>query len=78
MINIPHDKALHFGVGAVIAAAGMLISPAIALLWCFLIGAGKEFYDKTSGTGDPSWGDFFATMAGGLTVLFPYLFWMFR
>jgi uncharacterized protein YfiM (DUF2279 family) len=53
----------------------MLISPAIGFLWCFLVGAGKEFYDKASGTGDPSWGDFFATMAGGVVVLVPYVYW---
>ena len=70
------DKALHFGLGAAIAAGGYALGALvfdgrdrrlmIGFSLCTGAGAGKEIRDRRSG-GDPSWRDF-AWTTGGAAV----------
>lgn len=76
MINIPYDKALHFGAGVVISAlVGILFSPFYGICAAAIAGVGKEAYDYVSvkylhGSHTVDAFDALVTFAGGMSVTF--------
>lgn len=66
---IPHDKALHFIVGILIFTIFHFISISFALLMVFIIGFGKEIYDKYNQSHTSEVYDFVWTCVGGLIGL---------
>jgi hypothetical protein len=66
---IPNDKANHFIYGFIIFILSTLIfTNPISLLIVSIIGGSKEIYDKVSGTGNPEFLDFLATVLPGLIL----------
>jgi hypothetical protein len=71
--QIPKDKQLHLGAGAVVAGWGYMLSStatgwkpmAYGIGTATLTGAGKELADL-GGFGNPDWKDLGATMIGGV------------
>jgi hypothetical protein len=67
MINLPHDKALHFIVGVLIYAAAHFISPAVGMIAVTVAAVGKEVYDYMNrDRHTPDAWDAVATIAGGV------------
>lgn len=62
---IPHDKALHFIAGTLVYAAVHFVSPMAGLGAVFLVGVGKEVYDKYNG-GQVEAKDAVYTILGGV------------
>ena len=71
-MKIPQDKKKHF-------VAGFAITAIVSLFFGYIIGvivaviaaaaAGKELYDKVTGTGTPEVLDFVATIAGAAAAV---------
>jgi hypothetical protein len=70
MINLPHDKLLHFIVGVLIYAAAHFINPVVGMVAVTVAGVGKEIYDWfCRDRHTPDLWDAVATMAGGVAGL---------
>lgn len=80
--QLAQDKANHHIYGEIAAFIGAVAGPPIALHFGIVIdrrtsaaigatvaGAIKEAWDKLTGKGDPSVGDFVATASGALPVM---------
>lgn len=80
--QLAQDKANHHIYGEVAAMIGAVAAPLLAahfgyqldrrlgaLLGAVAAGAIKEIWDKVTGKGDPSLGDFVATVSGALPVM---------
>jgi len=66
MINLPHDKALHFIVGVLIYAAAHFISPVVGMIAVTVAAVGKEVYDYANrDKHTPDLWDAVATVLGG-------------
>ena len=76
---IPHDKALHFIVGSVVAAFAILVTRSVGFTEVQVIGYGmtsiaviaifKEIYDWWSGTGNADAADVAYTLLGAILSL---------
>lgn len=72
MTLLPVDKLLHLGAGAMLAAAGTFIGPAVGAALCAAGALGREWFNVRQGSRfDPL--DVLATLAGGLLVLLPWM-----
>lgn len=69
MINIPHDKLLHYVAGTIIYALCSLFIGLYAIVIVLVIAIGKEVYDYVSKKGTPEYMDIIATVLGGLVVM---------
>ena len=80
--QLAQDKANHHIYGEVAALIGLVAGPALArhvgidldpragaAIGAVVAGAIKEIWDKVTGKGDPSLGDFVATVSGALPVM---------
>lgn len=80
--QLAQDKANHHIYGEIAAALAAWVLPLLALRFGYVldrrlaamigaVGAGaiKEWWDKATGKGDPSPGDFLATCSGALPVV---------
>lgn len=66
MINLPHDKLLHFAVGVLIYAAAHFISPVVGMVAVTVAAVGKEVYDYANrDKHTPDVWDAITTIAGG-------------
>lgn len=76
---LPHDKALHLLSGYVVACAAVLLAASLhpvpmLALWQLaiacpaLVGLAKEVFDVTTKRGTGSFGDWAATVVGGLPL----------
>jgi hypothetical protein len=66
MINLPHDKALHFIVGVLIYAAAHFVSPIVGMIAVAVAAVGKEVYDYMNrDKHTPDLWDAVATLLGG-------------
>lgn len=65
------DKQAHFWAGMAIAATFVAYdaAPWAAFVATVMVGAGKEVWDKVSGTGTMDFWDFVATSVGAMVVL---------
>ena len=65
------DKQAHFWAGMAIACFCVAYStaPWAAFVFTVLVAAGKEVWDKVSGTGTMDFWDFVATTVGAAAVL---------
>jgi hypothetical protein len=65
------DKQAHFWAGMAIASACVAYStaPWAAFVFTVMVAAGKEVWDKVSGTGTMDFWDFVATALGAAAVL---------
>lgn len=68
---LPHDKANHFVYGAIVACAGLFISPLASAAAVLVVAFGKEIYDLVTKRGTPDGTDALASIAGGTVVLAP-------
>ena len=69
--RVPHDKALHFCGGGILAALGALESTTFSLLLVVAASFGKEIYDGTLGRKHGHQADVWdavATLLGGVPV----------
>lgn len=69
MINIPHDKLLHYVVGTVVYSLCSLFIGMYAIVIVLVIAIGKEVYDYVSKKGTPEYMDAVATVLGGVIGL---------
>ena len=71
---IPQDKANHFVYGTLLGAISCLaFGPILSIAITFLVGFGKEVWDKVSGTGTCDLIDLIVTMIGGMVVILPII-----
>ena len=63
------DKQTHFWAGMAIASACVAYSTAPWSAFTIMVAAGKEVWDKVSGTGTMDFLDFVATSVGAAAVL---------
>ena len=65
------DKQAHFFAGAAIAALCVAYGtpPMVSFVFTAIVAAGKEVWDKVSGTGTMDFWDFVATSVGAAAVL---------
>ena len=68
-MNIPQDKKKHFVAGFAITAIVSLFFGYIIGVIVAVIAAGKELYDKVTGTGTPEVLDFVATIVGAAAAV---------
>lgn len=69
MINIPHDKLLHYVAGTLIYGLCSLFIGLYAIGIVFIVAVCKEVYDYVSKKGTPEYMDIIATVLGGLVVM---------
>lgn len=80
--QLPQDKANHHLYGELAALIGAVAGPLLATRFGFVLdpragaavgaiaaGVIKEVWDKVTGKGDPSLGDFLATASGAVPVM---------
>ena len=70
-MKIPQDKKKHFVAGFAITAIVSLFFGGyiIGVIVAVIAAAGKELYDKVTGTGTPEVLDFVATIAGAAAAV---------
>lgn len=69
MINISHDKLLHYVVGTIVYALCSMLIGMYALIVVVVIAVGKEAYDYYTKKGTPEVMDAVATVLGGVVGL---------
>ena len=69
-MKIPQDKKMHFVAGfAITAIVSLFFGYIIGVIVAVIAAAGKELYDKVTGTGTPEVLDFVATIAGAAAAV---------
>ena len=69
-MKIPKDKKKHFVAGfAITAIVSLFFGYIIGVIVAVIAAAGKELYDKVTGTGTPEVLDFVATIAGAAAAV---------
>ena len=70
VMKIPQDKKKHFvAVFAITAIVSLFFGYIIGVIVAVIAAAGKELYDKVTGTGTPEVLDFVATIVGAAAAV---------
>lgn len=70
IMKIQQDKKKHFVAGvAITAIVSLFFGYIIGVIVAVIAAAGKELYDKVTGTGTPEVLDFVATIAGAAAAV---------
>lgn len=70
VMKIPQDKKKHFVAGfAITAIVSLFFGYIIGVIVAVIAAAGKELYDKVTGTGTPELLDFVATVLGAVAAI---------